>query len=193
MNGLLFLSSDDFYIDQQPSGALLNSKLDQGLFLVLFYSTQCQYCARILPIFKQLPSAIHGCAFGIMNVSNHIRTIYDSRKTIAPIDYVPYIVLYLNGMPCYKYKGPADIYEIQQFIFKMSSHLQTKQEFVPQSLRTGAGRPPNHQETVQQPANKQKETMKTIPEYTIGIPYCEDGVCYLDFDEAYLLQSENRQ
>jgi hypothetical protein len=54
--------------------------------------------------------------------------------------------------------------EIQNFMLQMSKILESKQQFVNQPT--------------------EKETRK-IPEYTLGVPYCDDDVCYLEFDEAY--------
>ena len=161
MNGLLFLSSEDFQISDTPNGKLLNCNVNQGLCLVLFYSNQCVHSQRALPIFKRLPQAIHGCSFGLLNVSNNARVVHISKQTLAPITYVPLIFLYMNGQPCYKYKGNMDIREIQNFILQMSKLLETKQQFV----------------------DNIKDTSR--PEFTTGIPYCDDKVCYLEFLMAY--------
>jgi thioredoxin-like negative regulator of GroEL len=178
MNGLLFLSKNDFYISETPMGALLNSTIRHGFFLILFYSTQCQYCKAITPIFQQLPSAIHGVQFGMINVSANTETVHMSRKTIAPIEYVPYIVLYVNGEPAYKYNGPVTIKDIQQFIVTMSKQFgDVKQRFVQPSTNPSAagGRP------LEQPMTHRR----TIPAYTIGIPFLENERTYLEYDEAY--------
>lgn len=165
MNGLLFLSSEDFYVNEQQNEKLLNCQVNNGLLLVLFYSTQCEHCQKAIPIFRQLPQMIHGCSFGMINVSTNAKVVHLSRTTISPIQYVPLVVLYVNGEPYYKYKGTISLPEIQKFIIQMSQMLESKQQFVQQ----------------QQP---QKESRR-IPEYTIGIPHCDEDVCYLEFDEAY--------
>jgi thiol-disulfide isomerase/thioredoxin len=182
MNGLLFLSKNDFYISETPHGALLNSTIRHGFLLILFYSTQCQYCKAIIPVFQQLPSVIHGVQFGMINVSTNTETVHMSRKTIAPIEYVPYIVLYVNGEPAYKYNGPVTVGDIQQFIVTMSKQFgDVKQRFVqPSTNPNGGGRvqgnPPEHQVGAQQ---------RTIPAYTIGLPYLENERTYLEYNEAY--------
>ena len=157
MNGLLFLSSEDFYINNN----LLKCSIEQGMCLVLFYSTQCVHSQRALPVFKKLPMMIHGCSFALLNVSTNAKAVHMSKSTVSPIQYVPLIILYMNGEPCYKYKGNMDIREIQNFILQMSKLLETKQQFV--------------------------SNMKDIkrPEYTTGIPYCDEEVCYLEFEVAY--------
>lgn len=172
MNGLLFLSSDDFYINETPNGKLLLTHMNQGLFLVLFYSTQCEHCKKAIPVFKELPRMIHGCTFGMINVSTNAKVVHMSRNTVSPVQFVPYIVLYLGGEPYYMYKGAITPTELQKFIIEMSKLLQTRQQFIKKGDNPGV---PNKQE-------------KKIPEFCSGVPYCDEDVCYLEFDTAY---SEN--
>lgn len=162
MNGLLFLSSEDFYVSDTQNEKLLSTHIKQNLLLVLFYSTQCEHCKRAIPVFRQLPQAIHGCSFGMINVSTNARVVHLSRSTISPIQYVPLVVLYVNGEPFYKYKGSLTLPEIQKFIVQMSQMLESKQQFV-----------------------QAEKEIKRIPEYSTGVPYCDEDVCYLEFDEAY--------
>jgi hypothetical protein len=70
----------------------------------------------------------------------------------------------VNGEPYYKYKGAINLPEIQKFIIQMSKILESKQQFV---------------------APPEKTPSRRIPEYSTGIPYCDDDVCYLEFDDAY--------
>lgn len=167
MNGLLFLSSEDFYVNEAQE-KLLNCQVNTGLLLVLFYSTQCEHCQKAIPVFRQLPQTIHGCAFGMINVSTNAKVVHQSRTTISPIQYVPLVILYVNGEPYYKYKGAISLPDIQKFIVQMSQILESKQKFV------------------NQPAQPPAKEGRKIPEYTIGIPHCDEDVCYLEFDEAYV-------
>lgn len=90
-----------------------------------------------------------------------------SKGTIAPITYVPYIVLYVNGVPFMSYKGPHDLTEIKRFVFEVGQSVQSKTQFVNPNVKKGI--------------------RESIPEYTIGRPlYGEDDkVCYLEFGTAY--------
>jgi thioredoxin-like negative regulator of GroEL len=110
----------------------------------------------------------------MVNVSKNKEVIRLSRATIAPITYVPYICLYINGKPFIRYDGPHDEGEIRRFVLEVASKLQNKDKFASGS---GSAASVNH------PAVK--DTGKGIPEYTIGKPVCENDVCYLDFEEAY--------
>lgn len=167
MSGLLFLTASDFSIQRGSKGNIMCNEI-KGFSLILFYSTHCTYCQTLIPIFKRLPGTIEGCQFGMINVSTNKHCVQMSKNTIAPISYVPYIVLYVNGRPFMVYKGPYDTNEISRFIIAMAKNLQKKRQFV---------------------TNQSKNTeKKKIPDFTVGIPVYGDGndkVCYLDFSEAY--------
>ena len=168
MSGLHFLTSDDFQIQRGSKGPILCTTL-HGFSLILFYSTQCEHCQSLIPIFKRLPGSIGGCQFGMINVSHNKNCIIMSRQTIAPINEVPYIVLYVNGKPYMRYRGPHDPSEIGRFIIEVSQKVQTNQNFTKDDQRI------------------KQNTKSGIPEFTIGKPLCgtDDKVCYLEFDEAY--------
>jgi len=165
MSGLLFLQSDDFNIAKGTKGDILCHSI-QGFSLILFYSTQCAHCQTLIPIFKRLPGTIGGCQFGMINVSANKRCVQMSRNTIAPITYVPYIVLYINGRPFMRYQGPHDSGEIRRFVLEVAQKVNNKQKFISDKVK--------------------EEPRGGIPAYTIGQPlYGDDKVCYLEFDEAY--------
>ena len=168
MSGLLFLTSDDFLVEKSNKGALLCNNI-QGFSLILFYSTQCVHCQTLIPIFKKLPGTIGGCQFGMINVSSNKECVRMSKDTIAPITYVPYIVLYIQGKPFMRYGGPHDGSEIKRFVLEVSNKVQNKQKFTSENIKEPEKGKPG------------------IPQYTIGHPLCgSDDVCYLKMDEAYI-------
>lgn len=171
MSGLLFLTSEDFNINKGTKGDILCHSIP-GFSLILFYSTQCVHCKTLIPIFKKLPGTIGGCQFGMINVSTNKQCVNMSKDTIAPITYVPYILLYINGRPTLKYAGPHDQNEISRFIIEVSQKIQNKQKFSENVTEDPRG--------------------KTIPAYCIGKPlYGDENVCYLEFDEAYGKEKTN--
>jgi thiol-disulfide isomerase/thioredoxin len=167
MSGLLFLSIDDFKSQSTPKGSLMCSEIS-GFSLILFYSTACNFCQKMIPIFKSLPGSLSGCQFGMINVSKNKDIIKMSKETIAPITYVPYVILYHQGRPYMRYDGPADLTEIQNFIIEVANSIQSRQSFVDDKKDT----------------SKSKE----IPAFTVGIPKpCDrEDVCYLEYDDAYV-------
>lgn len=165
MSGLLFLSTEDFTIVKGSKGNIMCHGIP-GFSLILFYSTQCVHCQSLIPIFKRLPGTIGGCQFGMINVSSNKGCVKMSRETIAPINFVPYMALYINGKPFMRYNGPHDGGEIRRFVIEVANKVQSKQKFVSENV---------------------KQNEKGIPEYTIGHPLCgpDEKVCYLEFSEAY--------
>ena len=168
MSGLLFLTSDDFTVTKGTKGNILCQSIP-GFSLILFYSTQCEHCNTLIPIFKKLPGTIGGCQFGMINVSSNKTCVRMSKDTIVPITYVPYIVLYINGKPFMRYQGPYDMSEIKRFVIEVAQNVKSKQSFTSEKVKID----PNG----------------GIPAYTIGKPLYGNKhaplVCYLDFDTAY--------
>jgi len=167
MSGLLFLSDEDFFVGKGTKGPILCTNIP-GFSLILFYSTQCVHCQNLIPLFKKLPGTIGGCQFGMINVSSNKQCVQMSKDTIAPISYVPYIVLYIQGKPFMRYNGPHDAEEIKRFVIEVANKIQSKQTFSSEN-------------------DKEPQNGKGIPEFSIGKPLCgqDDDVCYLNFNDAY--------
>ena len=166
MSGLLFLGNEDFNISKGTKGNILCHSIP-GFSLILFYSTQCPHCQVLIPIFKKLPGSIGGCQFGMCNVSTNKNLIRMSNETVAPISYVPYLVLFIGGKPFMRYQGPSDLNEIKRFVIEVAQKVQSKQKFSSENV-------------------KEEPDSRGIPAYTIGVPlYGSDDVTYLEFNEAY--------
>ncbi len=166
MNGLAFLTSDDFFIQPGQKGLILCHKI-RDFSLILFYSPHCPVCQKILPSFKKLAGSIRGCHFGLVNVSTSKGCVEKSQQTITPLKYVPYIVLYFNGSPYMSYKGEVTTESIGQFIMDVTANIRKQIAIEP---------------------NKVKEEKGSIPGYTTGHPIkgnLKEMVTYLEFDEAY--------
>lgn len=170
MSGLLYLTHNDFHIQQGQKALIMCHKIP-GMSLILFYSNSCQYCQHIIPIFKTLPGKIHGCQFGLVNISTSKQCVAMSKEASPRIQYVPFIVLYIDGKPFMIYKDDYDAGKITKFIIDVAAKLQQRQKFA------------NNQQA--QPGGKMR---RKIPEYATGIPVYgdkNDMVCYLDNCIAY--------
>lgn len=171
MNSLLFLSEQDFSIQQGKKGRILCNNLP-GISLVLFYSKQCPHCTDIFPVFASLPHNIPGCQFAILNISMFPGVAQKAQQTIAPITHVPFIILYVNGKPFMRYNGKKTYNDISSFVEEVLSRIQNKKNFSSSSSQQ------LHVED------------NDIPEYASGIPFnlvCSESgeTCYLTFGEAY--------
>jgi thioredoxin-like negative regulator of GroEL len=165
MSGLLFLQSGDFNIQTGNRGDILCNSI-RGISLILFYSTKCGHCQNLIPVFKRLPGSIGGCQFGMINVSLEKDIIRMAKNTIVPIEFVPLIILFVNGKPYVRYDGSYNDNELRLFIVNVTKQLQTKDKF-------------------SQDRAKQTGGEREIPLYSVGIPLCGDDEVYLEFEEAY--------
>lgn len=168
MSTLLFLTTDDFSLARGANTTNLCQCIP-GISLILYYSKNCKFCERLIPIFKKLPGSIGGCQIAMVNIDLHRRLVPLSQNTTTKLEYVPFIVLYVDGKPFMIYNGPHDVTELRQFVFDVASKLTNKQQFVKQTAKPG-----------------QRDK---IPVYTIGHPKKEIEVCYLEFSKAYVPQS----
>jgi thioredoxin-like negative regulator of GroEL len=163
MVALLFLDNGDFEIKPQQEGDALHTKLT-GFSLILFYSTQCTHCKTLVPVFKQLPTAIGGCQFAMMNVSNNKETVLSSQKTITPIKYVPLVMLYIDGKPVSQHSGAHTIEAISEFVIEATKKFAGTKE-----------------DNIQAPP-----TLDDIPAYSIARPSNKKGnKCYLNCTDSY--------
>lgn len=178
---LLFFSQDDFTLRHHQDSIKLCTKV-KGLSLIFFYSEKCDHCHIFFPIFKDLPKSVGGCMFGSINISHNKNLIASSKKSTTPLEYVPYIILYIDGVPFMRYDGDRSLEGIRSFIFQVASSLQqTSNDDNTHGRRlaneSGMEAKLNSMDGVQQ--NKQK-----VNEYTLGQPKKKE-VCYLTLDSAY--------
>lgn len=177
MNGLLYLTSRDFYITDTQRGPLMCNRL-RDISFVLFYTNDCKFCPAMQAMFKQLPRYIGGCHFGMVNLSANREIAAMSARTISKIGYVPWILLYHNGQPLLRYDGARDVKSIQTFIIDVTRNIQQKFNH-----SSAAGNPAAAPQVSAMPGVKQ-DNDNGIPEYTIGRPKSsKDEVCYLEFDD----------
>jgi hypothetical protein len=131
MSGLLPLTVEDFELRRSSNGSpVLCNKITNSFSLVFYYSTACQHCQTFLPRFKNLPKMVMGCQFGIVNISDrrNVQIIEMSKNTITPLEYVPYIVLYLRGEPYMQYDGLYDENIVVRFLNSVMEDLRKKFE-----------------------------------------------------------------
>jgi thioredoxin-like negative regulator of GroEL len=134
-----------------------------GFSIVLFYSNSCEYCDAALPVFKALPKAIGGCQVAIINISNNRDLIAMSQGSVVPIEYVPLVIMYVDGKPYVRYEGAFNVGDLQAFIVEVAQSVQKKREM---------------------PENA-KKVKNQIPEWCLGIPKRNEKRCYLVYADAY--------
>lgn len=126
MNTLVFLNSQDYtvvdnYLTQPIS----------GFSFVLFFTKHCEYCRYTFPIFKSLLQHVNGCFFAVTDLTYNLDLREKSQGTTTPINVVPYLILYTDGVPFARYSGEYNKSDMTQFIIdacKIISQETSKQE-----------------------------------------------------------------
>lgn len=124
MNSLQFLTSEAFNAVRLQNNAVVLSNTIPGLSAVLFYSPNCPYSQNLVPQFMQLPAHMTNvCVFGIVNISQNKRLITLSQTTQTPIEFVPLIIIYHNGIPICYYDKAHDANSIGNFIYNKAREI----------------------------------------------------------------------
>ena len=178
---IFYLSYGDFHIQQGTNSPLLCHGMNH-ISMIMFHSTQSSYSQQIAPIFKMLPQAIRGCQFGIINIGQHMNLVQMAAQTNTPIEYVPLIIMYVNGIPYMEYKGPADLENMRQFIITQYNAIEKQISFTNQDNTSVY----SHQATQQQNVYYD-HTKKRIPQFSLGSPlYGDDMRQYLHTQEGLM-------
>jgi thiol-disulfide isomerase/thioredoxin len=167
MQSIISLRTDDFQLDHGTKGLVMCTGI-KGVSLVMFYSMSCPICVQLLPDYKRLPQLINGCRFCVVNVNQNADIIEMSNQTIAPIEVVPYLILFINGRPFLQFDDEPVLHRLVSFLQYSLRLIDTKRSFV----------------------NRGARVESDIPKYSIAAPYLDfkcsqDGFCYLTADKAY--------
>ena len=157
----MYLTSRDFTVND---GQLVKIN-DQGYSFVFIYTNSCKWCHDLMPAFKRLSTIVRGVNFQYMDMANDNYILMDmSAMTNTPIEYVPFLILFLNGKQIAHF-SPDD---------NNPNIIEQMESFIVSNTR----RQPN--------GNSSFEVESDIPPYSLGIPYNRGTrkVCKL-FNDAY--------
>ena len=127
MSSLFYLTFDNFIIKTINNNKVLCNNLN-NFSLILFYSENCKFCKDLIRIFPKLSKEYTfiptKCTFGMVNFSNskNKKLYYMSKDTYNPINEVPTIIFYVNGLP-YDY---CDIEDNNEWSLQFISNYLTK-------------------------------------------------------------------
>lgn len=156
--GLLILEEEDFELVESGKVVHLVHTVECRFSIVMFYTNECDQCKIIKPILMSYVGnpTIQICMVNVYDPES-TNLIQLSQKTSTPLQHVPFIVFYINGIPFKKYDGGYNHQDFQLFI-----------------------------KNVMIEASKVKDTseISEIPPYTIGKPNSAK-VCYLTYQKAY--------
>ncbi len=170
------LKTEDFYIDTGKKGKVLCTT-QKDIIFVFFHldGKQCENCEAMLPEFMKLPNLVPQVKYALVDLSKNPEIAKKTTQTIAPIKYVPYLIVFVNNRPFLRYDGGKSSTEMAQFLRELLANIP----------KDYLQRIASNNNTVSSGAKFESE----VPVYPAGgIPYnvvCDKntGVCYLSFDE----------
>lgn len=170
MNNLLWLQDDDFTIEQAQKGNVLCNN-QKGIIFTLFHANpdKCQFSTATLPEFKKLALKMPGVKFGLCNLNKHPNVYFKSKDTIAPINNVPYIILYVNGRPLMRYDGEQKVDKMSLFLNDIVNRLNSKKDFF---------------DTKNIKIESDVPNSSTSTQFNV-VCDSEKGICYLNSSSAY--------
>jgi thiol-disulfide isomerase/thioredoxin len=173
---LIELNADSFRKLKGTKGYVLGIPNANNLTLLMFYSTQCEYCDQAMPELSRLSRHLREnnlpIQVAICDVGKHRSVIKEASETVDPIKYVPYMVIYLKDRPYVRYNGNKVAEEMFKYLIEVMRRIDTRQQFVRSDVRT-------------QEDQEEKEEQESAP--GLGVPYnmiTEQSVCYLTNEEA---------
>jgi thiol-disulfide isomerase/thioredoxin len=108
------LIGDNFSLRQKQ---LLCSTGSNGSTLVLFKKPGCPGCNSFAPIFEQLARehAQFGISFATVDIDKFKKVLVLAKNSDTPVNYVPFLLLYIGTAPRYKYTGAMNIVSLRNF------------------------------------------------------------------------------
>ncbi len=174
---LIELHADSFRKLKGSKGYVLGIPNANNLTLVMFYSTQCEYCDQAMPELARLSRHLREnnlpIQVAVCDVGKNRAVIKEASETVDPIKYVPYSVIYLKDRPYVRYNGNKVAEEMFKYLIEVMRRIDTKQQFVRSDARNG------------QQEDEEKDEAPQAP--GMGVPYnmvTEQSVCYLTNEEA---------
>jgi len=119
---IYYLTSEEFSVEDRKLAIGL-----PGTTLVMYTTKGCTHCIKYLPEYKMLPKRMTGITFAICDLDENRGISRMSQTTVTPIDKVPKLILYINGLPKAVYSGTRNNAEIMKFIQEVLSTLNQKQ------------------------------------------------------------------
>ena len=184
---LFYLSTKDFHIRQGTNSPLLCTSM-QHISLVMIHSGQSVGSQQMLYVFKTLPQMIRGCQFGIVLIERNMPLVQMSHQTNTPIEYVPLVIMYVNGIPYMEYKGPEDAEQLRQFIVHQYNAIEQQLSFTNSNNTDVYANVSNQKNVWYNPAHRR------IPQYSLGNPiYGDDEKHYLSVNEGLARETGSRR
>lgn len=136
-----------------------------GNIFVFFKLQKCEGCNAFDPVFKTLANEDRRVLYGIIDLTNNNQVTQMSKATTTPIQTVPHLILYVNGMPFARFKGQKNVRMIKDFLtetLNLSANQQPRENPPPSSFVPQQNMYNNQQYAPQQNNNVQQSTHSSM-------------------------------
>lgn len=163
-----------FQVDTD-TGDLICKHVPRYPVLVLFHQPACTHCPAAINVFYSLAQTERRIALGLVNVAQKGGVLVRrTSRSNFPLKYVPYLVLFINGVAVGAYKQKLTLDGLREFIGQSLAQGPARDRF-------SARQQPDEGVKPQPPVEASSGATTTL-----GVPVCDDDdVCYLVYDDAY--------
>lgn len=200
---LVQLTPDNFHVNSVDKTLCLGARYLKHCF-VMFMNDSCVYCKDVYPAFKALSNSPNiNCMFAVMNVELDDRKILTmSKYTSTPIEYVPYMIMYVDGRPHSQFHPneqypDRSFHPMRIFVHDVTSSSSMKNGMAIKRREDVGNTTGDNNNNVNGSSNKKMKTSHESsdrPAYSLGIPISSDndrrrgGRCYLLAKDAYSIK-----
>ena len=127
---ILHLTNNDFYVDNGKKGKVMCTTQKDILFAFFHLNdNECSNCTTMIPEFVNVAKRLPQIKYALVNLSKYPEIFKKTVDTIAPIKYVPYLIIFVNNRPFLRYDGGKSASEMYEFIKEL---LENMPKYLPQ-------------------------------------------------------------
>ena len=127
---ILHLTNNDFYVDNGKKGKVMCTTQKDILFAFFHLNdNECSNCTTMIPEFVNVAKRLPQIKYALVNLSKYPEIFKKTVDTIAPIKYVPYLIIFVNNRPFLRYDGGKSSSEMYEFIKEL---LENMPKYLPQ-------------------------------------------------------------
>lgn len=187
MTKVVVLDEQSFYLDashQASQRQTMKLRLG-GSVLVLFTMPRCRGCNAFKPLFRQLAANDPHLSFAEADLSFLKNVVSLSRASTTPLQSVPTLILYSEGLPRAKFKGNMNLPSVESFLAKGLNAVAATRGGRPPPRPpypvSHGGAAPRGGPPVPGPPSRYGSTQndQNVPYATLGNPEDDDDVCLL--------------
>lgn len=185
MSNLLVLDDQSFFLDSNRQGGGAPSRTTMklrigGAVVVLFTMPRCRGCNAFKPTFAQLASSHTRLTFATADLAVLKSVVNISRASTTPLQSVPTLILYSDGVPRAKFKGNMNLSSVESFLAKGLTAISTSAASRHPARRTTLSNQPQPSQSMYSGGKSgASSSPDTAPYAALGNPEEEDDTCLL--------------